>query len=181
MIRYQLLVPLKRSRHTPEHTARGVMVGVVCAMMPTVGIQMAIVFAVWVVARRLFRWDFSLINGLAWTWLTNVFTMLPIYYLFYVTGQLMLARFDDVSGYNGFVALWDVVLDPTVGFWDSLGEWADIIVTDWGVGMLVGCLPWAALCGWASFVWSLAFVRKHRLRRARRMAEARARYFPDIR
>ena len=59
VLRYRLIVPLKRSRHAPEHTARGVMIGVAWAMTPTVGVQMPLVFANWIAARKLFNWDFN--------------------------------------------------------------------------------------------------------------------------
>lgn len=146
------------------------MVGVAWAMTPTVGIQMPIVLATWIVARRLFRWDFSLVNGLAWTWLTNVFTLVPCYYVFFVTGQIMLGRFDDLAGYDSFVRLWDSTEKPTLDSWDSIVLWFRTIFEGWGVSMLVGSLPWAVVCGWAGYVWSLAFVRKYR---ARRRARAR--------
>ena len=38
--RLRLVVPLKRSVHSPEHIARGVGIGMFWAMTPTVGIQM---------------------------------------------------------------------------------------------------------------------------------------------
>jgi hypothetical protein len=76
---YRLLIPIKRARHAPEYGARGVMVGMAWAMTPLVGIQMYLVFMTWLIARRLFRWNFSLIIGLAWTWTTNVITLFPIY------------------------------------------------------------------------------------------------------
>ena len=34
-VRFRLIVPIMRSRHSPEHTARGVMVGLVCACLPS--------------------------------------------------------------------------------------------------------------------------------------------------
>ena len=77
LARYRLVVPLRRSIHSPEHTARGVMVGMVWAMTPTVGLQMPLVFVTWLVARRLFRWDFSVVIGMVWTWTTNLVTLVP--------------------------------------------------------------------------------------------------------
>ena len=107
LLRYRLIVPLKRSHHhAPEYTARGVLVGLAWALTPTIGIQMGLSLVTWIVARRLFRWDFNLIVACAWTWTTNVVTMLPCYYVFYVTGQLMLGHFDDLSGYREFLGLW---------------------------------------------------------------------------
>ena len=165
MLRYRLVIPLKRSRHEPEHTARGVMIGVGWAMTPTVGVQMPIVFAHWIIARKLFNWDFHLVNGLAWTWLSNVFTLLPLYYLFFLTGQIMLFRIDDLTGYEGFLNLMDGVENVNLSDWNSMVGWFGTILKGWGVSMLVGSVPWAILSGWLSYVWSLAFVRNYRARK----------------
>ena len=50
-IRYRLITPMLRARHEPEYSARSVLVGVVCGLMPILG-QSTIVLAVWLVARR---------------------------------------------------------------------------------------------------------------------------------
>lgn len=169
LFRYRLVVPLKRAHHhPPEHTARGVMVGLMWALTPTIGIQMALCLLTWLVARRLLRWDFSLIVACAWTWTTNVVTMLPVYYVFYVTGQLMLGRFDDLSGYHEFIALWH----RKVGSGDELG-WLDYfrdLAVGWGLPLLIGSVPWSALGGWLGYAWSLRFVRRYREARRRRQA-----------
>ena len=60
------------------------------AMTPFFGIQMALVMGTWLVTKKIFNWDFSIVNGLAWTWVTNVFTLLPVFYMFFLTGNLML-------------------------------------------------------------------------------------------
>jgi uncharacterized protein (DUF2062 family) len=177
LLRYRLIVPLKRSHHhPPEHMARGVMVGLAWALTPTIGIQMALCLATWVITRRLFRWDFNLIVACAWTWLTNVVTMLPTYYAFYVTGQLILGHFNDLSGYHQFLALWQhhVGMQEQQGTFDWLVYFEQLIV-GWGLPMLVGSIPWAAAGGWLGYVWTLRFVRRHREARQRRhLARRRA-------
>ena len=105
LLRFRLIVPLLRSQHPPEHTARGVMIGMTWALTPTVGLQMYGVFVTWLVARRLFNWDFNLVIGAGWTWTTNVLTMLPCYYAFYVTGQLILGTVVGVIAGRAFSAL----------------------------------------------------------------------------
>ena len=115
LVRYRIIIPLKRSRHPPEHTARGVMVGLVWGFTPTVGIQMPLVFVTWLVARRLFKWDFSVIIGMAWTWITNVVTMGPMYYAFYLTGQVLLGRGGEATGYSAFRELWDGAFSSEAG------------------------------------------------------------------
>ena len=171
-IRYRLVIPLKRSVHPPEYTARGVSVGLAWGLTPTVGIQMLFVFFCWVIGRRLFRWDFNLIVAMAWTWTTNVVTLFPCYYLFYMTGQIMLGRFDDLSGYGEFMKLWDsqAVDDSAMGYWESV--WANMVMLleGWGLPLLIGCLPWSAFGAWAGYVWSLRFLIRHRANKERRRA-----------
>ncbi|MBK18376.1 MAG: hypothetical protein CMM52_06015 [Rhodospirillaceae bacterium] len=173
--RYRLVVPLKRSVHSPEHVARGVAVGVAWALTPTVGIQMIFCLATWVVAKRLFNWDFHLIISLAWTWITNVATLLPSYYLFFLTGQLMLGRFDDLSGYNEFISSYEknVAAEGSVGYWEEIWLFVVLLFKGWGVPMLIGCVPWAALGGWAGYVWSLKFIKHHRESKQRRAERRR--------
>lgn len=165
-VRYRLLVPLKRSRHSPEYTARGVMVGMFWAMTPFVGIQMGLVLGTWALTTRLFKWDFSIINGLAWTWVTNVFTLLPFYYLFFVTGNLMLGEGGDISGYGQFVEVWNNSFDSAEGGLAAVAHWFDTMVKGWGLPMVVGSIPWAILSAWGSYVLSLKFVQKIQERRA---------------
>jgi uncharacterized protein (DUF2062 family) len=175
LFRFRLIVPILRSRHSPEHTARGVMVGLICACLPSPVGQMGIAVAVWIVARRLFKWDFSLIQGVAWTWLTNVFTAAPCYYTFFLTGQIMLGRWDDLGGYESFVDTFTTTMSSETGFLEAMAAVGKLIVLEWGFAMWVGALPWAALLGWIGYRLSLRFVTAYRLARARRMARRLAR------
>lgn len=172
LLRYRLHIPLKRSRHSPQHTARGVMVGVVWAMTPIFGLQMAAVLLTWLAARSLFRWDFSLANGLAWTWVTNVFTLLPAFYVFYVTGQVMMGRFENLGGEATFDKLSRILHDPDRNGIDAVFDWVSVIASDWGLPLCIGWIPWAALSGWIAYRISLKFVIAYRERRARRMKAA---------
>ncbi len=179
-LRYRLVVPIKRSRHPPQYTARGVAVGLFWAMTPTVGIQMMFVLANWFAFRRFVpRWDFNVIHAMAWTWVTNFATVLPAYYLFYVTGQVLLGRWDDLTGYAGFLQLWDAnaagdaTTDYLPGAASSPNVYYDVIVAGWGLAMLVGCPPYAIAAGWIGYVWSL------KLAVAQRRLIARRRYGHD--
>jgi hypothetical protein len=175
LLRYRLVVPIKRSQHPPEYTARGVAVGVAWALTPTVGIQMPLCLATWAVARRLAGWDFNVIIAMAWTWITNVVTLLPTYYIFYVTGQLILGHFDDLSGYDEFVGLWHRNVGEegpgggAEGFWIGFWTYTVTLFKGWGVPLMVGSLPWAAAGTWLSYRWSLRFVRSHREHRHQRL------------
>lgn len=174
LLRFRLVVPLLRSPHPPEHTARGVMVGLAWALTPTIGVQMYAVFLTWLVARKLFNWDFNLVVGAAWTWTTNVLTMLPCYYTFYVTGQLLLGHVDNIFGYDSFVGAWELAFGGERGFWEGLLAYFAIMLRDWGLAMLVGSIPWAIGGGWLGYVLGLRYARRRRARRARRRALAAA-------
>lgn len=175
LLRYRMIVPLLRSQHPPEHTARGVMVGLVWALTPTIGIQMYAVFLTWVISRKLFNWDFNVVVGAAWTWTTNVLTVLPCYYAFYVTGQLLLGHVDDIFGYASFVSAWEQAFDGERGLWAGVAAYVGVMARDWGLALVVGSIPWAVLGGWLGYVLGLRYARARRTRReARRRAPAAA-------
>lgn len=167
--KYRLVVPLKRSKHPPEYTARGVAIGTFWATLPLVGIQMMLVAVTWTVVSKIFRWDFSLIAGLAWTWTSNIFTMIPLYYLFYVSGQIMLGNFHDISGFDQFAQLVNNINDLDISLWEKVKIWAAALVKDWGLPLFLGSLPWTALATWAAYVLSYKFMVKHQAARAERM------------
>jgi len=178
VIRYRLHIPMKRSRHSPEFIARGVMVGMVWAMTPIIGLQMMAVFGTWLFTRKVFSWDFSLVNGLAWTWTTNVFTAIPVFYIFYITGQAMLGRLDDISGYENFRTAFEFADGTGTGFWDVVSGWFAGLAVGLGLPMTVGCIPWAILSGWLAYRMSLRFVVRYRVLRAQRMKRRAAKLAP---
>jgi uncharacterized protein (DUF2062 family) len=175
LLRFRLIIPMLRSQHTPEYTARGVMMGLIWAFTPSVGFQMPLVFGTWLFCRRILNWDFSLIQGLAWTWLTNAFTALPCYYVFFLTGQVLLGNWSDLSGYQTFIRFFESAFSPEMGIGESVRAMSRILLLDWGVAMSLGSLPWAALMGWIGYRLSLRFVVAYRDARLRRMASRAAR------
>ena len=68
----------------------GVAVGVFLGLTPTVGAQMYLVAIVWSIYRYIFRRHFNLPVGVAMVWISNPLTMVPLYYLFLLTGYLLL-------------------------------------------------------------------------------------------
>ena len=115
LIRYRLHIPMLRSPHPPEYTARGVMMGMIWGFIPLFGIQMGGVLLTWTVATRLLKWEFALIPALAFIWITNIFTIIPTYYVYYVTGQAMLGHWSDIAGYEAFAALFASTAPPDAG------------------------------------------------------------------
>lgn len=154
LVRYRLVIPMLRSRHDPVYTARGVAMGVFWGLTPTVGFQTPLVLGAWAGLRAV-GWPSSLVQTIAWTWIDNPFTMLPLYYLCYLTGQLLLGHWGDMAGYGAFASIWSAAVDDS----RPLAERVVTAVRVLGWPTLLGCLPWAVPGGLLSYRWSLRFLR----------------------
>lgn len=139
---------------------------------------MPLVFATWLAARRLFKWDFSLLQGLAWTWTTNAFTALPCYYVFFLTGQIMLGRWSDLSGYDSFLNLFHALFADDLSLLATTKAVSKVLLLEWGLAMWIGSIPWAIAIGWLGYRLTLRFVIAYRHARARRMERRLSRGLP---
>jgi uncharacterized protein (DUF2062 family) len=162
-LKYRLLVPLLRSSHAAEFTARGVANGVFWGLTPTVGLQTLEITTTWLIARQFFGRDSSLLQAYLWVWINNPVTMVPMYFLFYLTGLVLLGDLSRSAGYDGFVAIWTAAAAMTwrEGFLS--------IVRAIGAPLFVGAVPYAAVGAALAYRWSAAIVRRRqgRLRRCR--------------
>ncbi len=173
LVRYRLHVPMLRNRATPDHIARGVMIGMIWAMTPFFGFHMALVFVTWLITTRVFGWDFCLVNGLAWTWTTNILTIIPAYYLFYLTGQILMGNFLDPLGYEAFKSLFVITEHQGSDMFSTLAAQLDALWKLFGIPLFVGSALWAAISGWVSYKLSLGFVQRYQEHRASKMAKAK--------
>lgn len=181
MVRFRLILPTLRSPHSPEYTARGVCIGVSLAFTPLIGVQMPLVVLVWLAIRQFIpQWNFHLLVALAWTWVTNVVTLIPIYYAFYITGRVILWRWDSLPEFSAFSArmqeLTEVETTWLEAFWIAVVR----IFDSFGLPMFVGCVPYALIFGWLSYRWSLRLIGRLRTRRLRRREARRKRLGENI-
>jgi uncharacterized protein (DUF2062 family) len=126
----------------------------------------------WLALRRSARFEFSLLVACAWTWVTNVFTMWPVYYVFYVTGKLVLGDWRGELGYKYVVgqlkaafATGDDVISGLIATFGAL-------VKEDGLPMAIGSIPYALLFGWLGYRWSLAYLTERQRHRERRLDSA---------
>jgi uncharacterized protein len=172
LLRYRFALPMLRSHHPPAFAARGTALGLALAFTPTIGLHTLIAGALWAATARVPRLHFSLILAIAWTWVSNPLTAFPIYYLLYVTGQLMLGHWSDLSGYEDFLTLARSLTEGDRSLLENAQLMAKIMLEDWGLAMIVGCLPWAVIVGgggyWGSLKFMTAYRREKAARRARR-------------
>jgi uncharacterized protein (DUF2062 family) len=170
-VRYHFVIPLFRSPHPPEYTARGVAIGVFWGVTPFLGVQTLLMLGTWHVLRRAFNKDSSMLQALAWAWINNPLTMLPMYYAFYLTGLWLTGSAATFGGYDAFVAVWE-----RSGQEPSLLARAESLARHLGIALVVGSLPYALLGSWAAYRWSLGIVRARRRRLSRdRVPAARSR------
>ncbi len=164
ILRQKLVRPMVCSTNPPEVKARGVAVGMAWAMTPLVGVQMACVGFTWGVAKY-FKWRFSLPLALAWTWVTNVITLAPIYYVFYVTGQIFRGHWDNISGFQSLKNIIENVFLSEMCFMEQTKEFLALFLKDWGVSMFIGCVPWVIIASYFSYKITLRFEEKLQQRR----------------
>ena len=142
LVRYRLFIPIERSLGSSVEVARGTSLGLGVGLTPTVGIQLTIVGFIWLVLRYVLRLRVDLISACAWTWVSNPVTMFPMYFIFYLTGELLLFR-SDMLDYQQFQDLlfslggldnfsWGVL-------WENFSKLWDIFI----IPILVGSLLWS--------------------------------------
>jgi len=157
------VIPIFRSRHAAEYTARGVANGVFWGLTPCVGLQTILIVSTWFVLRNAARRDSSLVQAFIWVWVNNPITMIPLYYAFYVTGLWMTGDAGGAAGYTAFVDLWSTHADA--GWLTRVTG----IVTAIGVPLFVGCVPYALAGAALSYRWALSLGRRRRQRLDARM------------
>lgn len=171
LLKQKLIVPLVRSEHPATYKAKGVAIGCAWAMTPLVGIQMWLVFMTWIISKRLFKVDFSLPLALAWTWISNVFTLVPIYYVFYVTGQIMQGEWGNISGYGVLTTIIHETFLADYTFAERWGLFLKLFLKDWGIAMAIGCFPWAIIGGIGGYAFTMRFEQARAKRRAQKLLE----------
>ena len=84
----QKVVPLLKGKDSPERLALGAAIGMLVGLTPTVGVQMAMVVLIAAIPRL----KFNVPIACAMVWVSNPFTMIPLYYSMYWLGVLLLSR-----------------------------------------------------------------------------------------
>ena len=161
LIYKKLIKPILQSKQPAIYKARGVAVGLGLAMTPLVGVQMPLVFFTWVVLKKM-KYDFSLPLALAWTWVTNVFTLVPVYYVFYITGQVMRLNFGNITGYQSVKSLIEADFLADISLIDQLKSFFELFFIDWGISMFIGCIPWVIFGIILGYRLTLKFEKRRR-------------------
>lgn len=155
--------PVLRAQHSPEYTARGVGVGVFVALTPFFGAHIAIVFMLWIVAKIVNKnLSFSPVLASAWTLLSNVFTIAPLFYIFILTGWFILGRWDDFQTFETYRPALEPATYGDPGWLEVMTSLVVGLFAKFGIPLFIGCLPWAIGLSILGYFLSLHFIRKHR-------------------
>lgn len=157
MLRYRMIIPLVRSMDNPQLVARGVAIGLLLGFTPTVGLQMWLIFVFWLFSRKFLGWDFNPILAIAWSYLSNPLTMVPLYYVFYVTGSVMMGSLGSYS-FSDFTAVMDRLGGAeSEHFWTVALDFATQLWNNFGLQIFIGCLPYSVGGAILGYVWVMHF------------------------
>ena len=145
---------------TPSRIARGVAIGVFIAWLPLLGLQMLLVLGLSFIFRA------NKVVGLPIVWISNPFTLGPIYYPSYLLGSAMLklhpVNIEDLE--HRFAA---VSYLPWAG---RLKELADLLFGEIYYRTFIGSLVTGTILAVASYFLTVRAVKRHRQRRIARRA-----------
>ncbi|MDH5560218.1 MAG: DUF2062 domain-containing protein [Deltaproteobacteria bacterium] len=165
--------PIKESASPVEEAALGTFVGIFVGLTPTVGIQMWIVFMIWVILKYILKIKFDLIIGTALVWISNPFTMFFMYYGFLLTGYAffnIIGLGEHVVTYANFkLSLLQIVNDPTYGQLDIIYKSFEYLIIDLGFPMVLGSLFYATPFAFLSYIVVKKYLIKYRTAQARNM------------
>jgi len=170
-----LIRPVFESVSPVNETALGSAIGMFVGMTPTVGIQMWIVFLIWLGFKYFFNLRFDLLVGTALVWISNPVTMIPLYYGFLSTGY----RFLTVSGispvplelsYKGFATQLSAILNAQQdGTLETIVAGTRFLLFDLGFPMLIGSLFFAIPLSLVSYALIRRYLPRYRAHKASKM------------
>jgi uncharacterized protein (DUF2062 family) len=126
--------------------------------------------AVWVVSRYLLRFRFNLPIAIAMVWITNPLTVIPIYYLYLLTGDWALQNFKELGDpmtYAQFKQAFAALLDrPDLRWEQRIVEGVVLLFWEFGWPMTVGSLFWTIPFTVLSYPVAAIGLRRYRKRLA---------------
>ena len=143
LYRYILKTFKDKKNKSPSYIARTFCVGRVAGINPFWG-QSLICLIVWSVVDRLLHFRFNLIIACLLTFVSNPLTTPIMFYIFYLTGQLMLG--ETSIPFAVFVKEIKALLIEDFSLthiWDSLA----LLIKGLGKPILLGNIPWSIIVG----------------------------------
>lgn len=164
LLERRVLEPVRRAQGSPGAIARGSALGVWVALTPTVGVQMLVVSVLGIPLRA------NIPVAIAVSWISNVFTMIPMYFAYYWFGALILGMEP-----RSFLEL-NEVFSRQIEALPETGVVNGMLALGWDVvrPMWVGSLLMATLAVFPSYHLTLRWARRRRARSLEEDARKRA-------
>jgi hypothetical protein len=168
-LRDALIRPFLISNATVGEVSWGASMGILTALLPLFGIQLYVVLGLWMLARWAFGVTFNLPVCFATSWVMNPLTVVPLYYLYYLTGD---ALWDALTvptpdwSFAQFEAVFVAAVSPGTGvWWERLFGGAIVLFSYFGWHIVLGSVLWAVPLSVAAHLttrWSVSRYRRHR-------------------
>ena len=168
-IQTQVIEAFLKSHSPVFELGLGAFVGTLWAFTPLVGIQMLLVLGTWLFL-RLFKINFFLSGAMALIWISNPFTMAPMYFGFYFCGYSLLSCFDSslrFIQYDDFNQVLNKALQMDMQ--PALVYWFDYIYDALLWPMSIGTLVTAPPAGALGCFLTVYFVNCHRKKQAEKL------------
>lgn len=164
--RIKIIIPVFTSRAPVNQVAWGTAFGVFWGLTPTVGLQIFILFLQWLLFRYLLRINFDFKIGVILVWISNPITILPMYYIFWKTGNLLLGIFTQtrqvVQNYAEFSQQISIFEDTNLSTIENIRQTLYYLLIELGQPMIIGCLVYALPSAVLGFIYVRHFLTKKR-------------------
>jgi uncharacterized protein len=170
-IRNSLVVPLIASRHPPWYDARGVSLGLAVGFGVPLGAQ----FIVLGLLRSLYR--FNLIIALAFSFVSNPLTMIPVYYGYYRLGAFVLGK-TTAMDFSVFRRLMSPISDSAYS-WEATAAFANLgkdLLTTW----IVAAIFLSVTFGIIGYAVTYKIQQMRCIRKARKMGLKYEEFLQDL-
>ncbi len=165
------IAPLASSRNPPWYDARAVSIGLIVGFGIPVGAQ----FIALGLLRSLFR--FNLITALAFSFVSNPFTMIPVYYGYYRFGAFVLGR-NVTMDFSVFQQLLHPISNSAY-FWDAVAAFANLgkeFLMSWGTAALI----LSVVFGIIGYVATYEIQQARCIRKAKKMGLEYEKFLEDL-
>ena len=141
----------------PHRLALGIAIGIFVTFLPLIGLQMLLsVLLAWICRA-------NKLVGVPLVWISNPFTMVPIYYPCYMLGCKLLGRASDQwqEVYPNFISM----LTDAEATWGQIFHFCWTNLLDFVAPLFLGSFVVASTLGVLAYYVSLYAIRSYRLRR----------------
>lgn len=169
----RLIQPIITSVSPVNEVALGTAIGIFVGLTPTVGIQMWIVFMIWLFCKYILKIRFDLVISTALVWISNPITMFFLYYGFLVTGYSVLSLLGMSQlelSYSMFNSQFSQIINSSKSSTiEAIINGTRFLLFDLGYPMMLGSMVYAAPSSILSFVIIRKTLKNYRMRKAKKM------------